>query len=79
MSEQVKLPTKDQFRQQFRDAVRAGLPLEKCLDLGTTWGTGNRNKSGQSRDAFRKTFRDALSKGLPIHDSLRLAADASQT
>lgn len=78
MSQRANLPTRDQFRKQFRDAVRAGLPLEKCLDLGTTWGTGNKDKSWQAKDTFRRTFKDALDKGSTIYDSLQKATKSFQ-
>jgi hypothetical protein len=72
----MKLPTLDQFRKQFRDAVGAGLPLKKCLDLGTTWGTGNKNQSWQARDAFRKSISDALKSGLSVDKAIKMSLDA---
>ena len=40
------MPTKDQFRRMVRDAVRAGLPMHKVMEFGTTWGSdaGRSNK-----------------------------------
>lgn len=69
-----KLPTVDQFRKQFKDALRAGLPMEKCLDLGTVW-TG-KGKTFPIRDAFRSSLKDAMKQGLSLDKSIQFALDA---
>lgn len=69
-----QLPTLDQFRKQFRDAVRAGLPIEKCLDMGTVW-TGKGNPANM-KDTFKASMKDALAKGLSFDKAIRMSVDA---
>lgn len=53
----ASLPTLDAFCKCVRDGVRAGLPLSKVLNMGSTW-TGERKSHGwQGRDA-RSVVRD---------------------
>jgi hypothetical protein len=66
------LPTKDQFRRQFRDAMWLGNPLPKCLALGTIW-TGKSTPSQDSRLFFKGAVKDALLKGLTADKAIKLA------
>lgn len=72
-----KLPTVDQFRKRFRDAVAAGYPLDKCLDLGTVWNGSNTGaqKFQGDRKAFRKRFNDAMTGGMPVAKAIAFATD----
>jgi hypothetical protein len=75
-----KLPTVDQFRRRFKDAVRAGLPLSKCMELGTVWNGSN---SGDVRwqsteEGFHKSVSAAMDRGLPAKDAIRHAVDEYQ-
>lgn len=72
-----RLPTIDQFRRQFRDAVRAGLPIQKCLEMGTVWTGMNSpgTKFQGDKATFKRTMDAALAKGMSFKDAIRLAAD----
>jgi hypothetical protein len=70
----MRLPSLDQFRRQFRDAVRAGLPLQKCLDLGTVWNGSSPSGKKFKGDA-RRAFVDAIRQGKSIRDAV---ADAEK-
>lgn len=79
-----RLPTRDVFRRRVRDAVRAGKPIPKVLQFGTTWGTeGGGSPTWQpydARDAARRSFkramRDACSCGQTAGDAIARAVDA---
>jgi hypothetical protein len=71
------LPTKDVFRRRVTDAVRAGLPMKKVMEAGTTWGSdlgkSNKNFQGYSntdKATFRKAFRDAINGGAATHECI---------
>lgn len=66
------LPTRDTFRQRFRDAARVGLPLSKCLDFGTRW-TGKSTPT-EDKKAFKDAVRGALASGNSVTDALSQAA-----
>lgn len=76
-----RLPTRDVFRRRVRDAVRAGKPIPKVLQFGTTWGTeGSGSPTWQPYDArdaarrrFKATVRDACSCGRSAQDAVKAA------
>lgn len=72
-----RLPTADQFRKRFRDGVRAGMPIEKILALGTVWnGVNSKGKEWQAdKAAYGRLVRDAMSKGLTADKALAFAND----
>lgn len=69
---------KSKFTKSFRDAVRAGEPIGKCIELGVISGVGKKVTTGpesagktvSSEDAA--LFRDSISKGTSIGDALKL-------
>ena len=70
------LPTRDAFCKCVRDAVRAGEPLSKVLQMGNTWGTGpGGHDTWQMQDKARKRrrFKDALRLGFGTRDAIRIA------
>jgi hypothetical protein len=74
-----RLPTRDAFCKCVRDAVRAGEPLPKVLQMGATWGAGKHDRfqySSNDKAAFRQRFRDAKRRGSSTKDAIALAADA---
>lgn len=74
-----KLPTLDQFRRQFRDYARAGLPLQQCLQFGTVWNGKNSDdvKWQQSdSDGFKKAVADAVAAGHSHTKAIRIAVDS---
>lgn len=72
MASHDKLPTLDAFRRRFRDAMRAGLPLSKCLDLGTRW-TGEGSPTKDQKQILKNSFKDALAAGKSVTDALQVA------
>jgi len=73
-----RLPTRDAFCKCVRDAVRAGEPLPKVLQMGATWGAGKHDTwqySSNDRAAFRQRFRDARRRGSSTKDAIAFAGD----
>lgn len=75
-----RLPTKDCFCKTVRDAVRAGEPLSKVLQMGTTWTGKAESKNWEPYDArdaaaFKTRFKDAVRHGKSTTDAIRHAAD----
>jgi hypothetical protein len=73
-----RLPTRDAFCKCVRDAVRAGEPLPKVLQMGATWGAGKHDTwqySSNDKAAFRQRFRDARRRGSSTKDAIAFAGD----
>jgi len=71
---------KARFRKAFRDAVREGLPLDKCIEMGVISGETRQSARDKrhffkgARD-FRTAMRDAIRKGTSLDKAIRDAVD----
>ncbi len=68
------LPSFVDFKRNIKDALHAGIPMEKVLDFGTTWGVSRGKSFGKA--AFQKSMKDALKNGLSIDKAIRLSLDS---
>lgn len=71
---------KKRFVKAFRDAVREGLPLDKCIEMGVISGETRQSSKDKrhffkgARD-FRTAMRDAIAKGTSLDKAIRDAVD----